>query len=640
MGVNLGIKTTFTAIDKFSKVVNKMTASTKGFANKAVTAFHRVERAERKLRQGLSRSLGVFGKLGVAISGLAIATTIGAANIELDKNMASLSAITGVTGEQFNEFGKQIEIVSKKQKKFAGETAKSFEIVGSVKPELLKNAKALSNVTENVIILSKATGSDLETSAKDLTGTLNQYNLTFEHSARVMNALAAGSQAGAATVPDITASIKQFGAVAGNMNISVEESIGLIETLAEKNIKGAESGTKIRNVLTKMATVKGLPKEAINQLNRLGVNMNIVSDNSLPMEKRLKELSKISNDATALVKVFGTENMVAGQILLQNVDKVSAYTKAVTGTNVAVEQANINSNTLSNLWDEMIASFKNAVTSTNQENKALKFLKNTLKWVANNMETLLILVAIGIGSFIAFETAMLAFKTAMTIYSVITGNATTAQWGFNTAMWANPITWIIIAIIALIAGIALLIIYWDDIVEWVKTSDNWFAKLIRFAIYPLIHLFKVLGAVFDWIGEKFDQLSNWLKTSDSWFAKLLRGIIDFTVKAIKWLTDFIDKALGPVKKFFSDIGDSIEGIVDFFSSETQKEMGVNVNKKVNTDETVNPDATKKEADKSIQENLFAKFGITINDKTGQADVTENIGGIPVYLTKTLGWKQK
>ena len=133
MGVNLGIKTTFTAIDKFSKVVNKMTASTKGFANKAVTAFHRVERAERKLRQGLSRSLGVFGKLGVAISGLAIATTIGAANIELDKNMASLSAITGVTGEQFNEFAKQIEIVSKKQKKFAGETAKSFEIVGFLK---------------------------------------------------------------------------------------------------------------------------------------------------------------------------------------------------------------------------------------------------------------------------------------------------------------------------------------------------------------------------------------------------------------------------------------------------------------------------------------------------------------------------
>jgi TP901 family phage tail tape measure protein len=638
MAVNLGIKTTFTAIDKFTNVVNKMTASTKGFANKAVTAFHRVERAERKLRQGLSRSLGVFGKLGVAISGLAIATTIGAANVELDKNMASLSAITGVTGEKFNEFGKQIEIVSKKQKKFAGETAKSFEIVGSVKPELLKNAKALSNVTENVIILSKATGTDLETSAKDLTGTLNQFNLTSEHSARVMNALAAGSQAGAATVPDITASIKQFGAVAGNMNISVEESIGLIETLAEKNIKGAESGTKIRNILTKVATIKGLPKAATDELIRLGVNMNIVSDNSIPMNKRLKELSKISNDATALVKVFGTENMVAGQILLQNVDKVTSYTKAVTGTNTAVEQANINSNTLSNLWEEMIASFKNAVTSTNSENKALNFLKNTLKWVANNMETFVNIAAIGLGVFVAYKVAMTAFRAIMIAYNVVQGIATAAQWAFNAAMWANPITWIVAIILILIAVIALLIIYWEDIVDWVQTSDSWFAKFIRFAIYPLIHLFKVLGAVFDWIGEKFDKLSNWLRTSDHWFARLMRRITKFTVKSIQWFTKFIEKALKPVKKFFGDIGDLLGGIFDFFSSETQKEMGVNINKKVNTDETVNPDATKKEADKSIQEKVMAKLGIDINDKTGQANISKNTGGIPVNLTKTLGWQ--
>jgi TP901 family phage tail tape measure protein len=635
MAVNLGIKTIFTAIDKFTNVVSKMTASTKSFANKAVTAFHRVERAERKFRKGLSRSLGMFGKLGIAVSGLAIATTIGAANVELDKNMASLSAITGVTGEQFNEFAKQIEIVSKKQKKFAGETAKSFEIVGSVKPELLKNAKALSNVTENVIILSKATGSDLETSAKDLTGTLNQYNLTFEHSARVMNALAAGSQAGAATVPDITASIKQFGAVAGNMNISVEESIGLIETLAEKNIKGAESGTKIRNVLTKMATVKGLPKEAINQLNRLGVNMNIVSDNSLPMGKRLKELSKISNDATALVKVFGTENMVAGQILLQNVDKVNSYTEAVTGTNVAVKQSIINSNTLSNLWDELIASFKNAVTSTNAENKALNFLKNTLKWVATNMETFVNIAAIGLGVFAAYKVAMTAFRTIMIAYNIVQGIATAAQWAFNAAMWANPITWIVAIILILIAAIALLIIYWEDIVEWVKTSDNWFAKLIRFAIYPLIAGFKALSAFIDWLSVKFEKLTNWLKTSNSWFAKLLRGIIDFTVKAIKWLEDFIKNAIEPVKNAFSDI-------VDFFSSETQKELGVKanatVNKQINTNETINPDATKKEADKSIQEKLMAKLGIDINDKTGNAKISKNTGGIPVNLTKTLGWQ--
>lgn len=634
MGVNLGIKTTFSAIDKFSSIVGKMTNSTKSFANKAVVAFNRVERAERKLRKGISNSIGMFGKLGIAVSGLAIATQIATANIELDKNLASLSAITGVTGEQFKGFTKQIDIVSKKQKKFAGETAKAFEIVGSVKPELLKNADALSKVTESSMILSKATGIDLAVSADNLTGTLNQFNLAADQSTRVMNALAAGSQAGAAPVDQITESIKQFGAVAGNMNVSVEESIGLIEMLAEKNIKGAESGTKIRNVLTKMATIKALPPNAIRQLQKFGVNMNVVSNNSFPLEKRLKELSKISGDATALVKVFGTENMVAGQILLNNVDKVAAYTKAVTGTNVAVEQANINSNTLSNLWDELIASFKNAVTSTNSENKALTALKNTLRWVSDNMETFIKIAAIGLGVFATYKVSMMAFKGVMMAYNIIQGIATAAQWAFNAAMWANPITWIVAIILILIAVIALLIIYWEDIVEWVKTSDSWFAKLIRFAIYPLITLFKILGKAIDWVSEKFSQLTEWIKNSDSWFAKFIRSSIEYTMEFINvierlfnWLVELAESALKP-------LGD----LIDFFSGETKEELGVNVNKKISTEETINPDATKVEAEKTIQESVFAKLGIDINDKTGNANVSKNTGGIPVNLTKTLGWQ--
>lgn len=634
MAVNLGIKTTFSAIDKFSSVVGKMTNATKSFANKAVTAFNRVERAERKLRKGISNSIGMFGKLGIAVSGLAIATQIATANIELDKNLASLSAITGVTGEQFKGFTKQIDIVSKKQKKFAGETAKAFEIVGSVKPELLKNADALSKVTESAMILSKATGADLSVSADNLTGTLNQFNLTADQSTRVMNALAAGSQAGAAPVDQITESIKQFGAVAGNMNVSVEESIGLIEMLAEKNIKGAESGTKIRNVLTKMATIKALPPNAIQQLQKFGVNMNIVSDNSLPLEKRLKELSKISKDATALVKVFGTENMVAGQILLNNVDKVAAYTKAVTGTNVAVEQANINSNTLSNLWDELIASFKNAVTSTNSENKALVSLKNALRWVSDNMETLINVAAIGLGIFVAYKTAMLAFKGVMIAYNVIQGIATAAQWAFNAAMWANPITWIVAIILILVAAIALLIIYWEDIVEWVKTSDSWFAKLIRFAILPLIQLFKWLGQGIEWVSNKLSGFVDWIKTSDHWFAEFIRGTIEMTIKLIDIFKQAIDFIVGGIEHAFSLFGD----LLDFGSGETQKELGVNVNKKINTEETINPDAAKVEAEQTIQENIFAKLGIDINDKTGKANVSKNTGGIPVNLTKTLGWQ--
>jgi hypothetical protein len=179
-----------------------------------------------------------------------------------------------------------------------------------------------------------------------------------------------------------------------------------------------------------------------------------------------------------------------------------------------------------------------------------------------------------------------------------------------------------------------LIIYWEDIVEWVKTSDSWFAKLIRFAIYPLIKLFKWLGKAIDWVSERLSEMSEWIKTSDSWFAKFVRGVADSAVEFIKVIEDMFNWIMKLAEGAIKPLSD----MIDIFSSETQKELGVNVNKKVNTEETVNPDASIKEADKSIQEKVMAKLGIDINDKTGQASISKNTGGIPVNLTKTLGWQ--
>ncbi|MCJ7802756.1 MAG: phage tail tape measure protein [Candidatus Marinimicrobia bacterium] len=682
MPTTLIVKTQFSAVDKFSATMKKMTASVSNFANKAVVSMNIVDRAMRKVGTRIKSAIGKFGQLGLAVSAAAILMTVFAANKELDQNLASLSAITGVTGEKFKAFEKQINLVSKSQKKFAGETAKAFEIVGSAKPELLADAAALGKVTEASIILSKATGADLAVSADNLTGTLNQFNLTADESTRVINALAAGSQAGSAPVDDITASMKQFGTVAASLNVSVEESVGLIETLAEKNIKGAEAGTKIRNVLTKMATIKALPPAALKQLSKFGVNLDIVSDKTLPISKRLKELSKIGGDATAMFKVFGAENLVAGQVLLENTDKVDAYTKAVTGTNIASEQAAINSNTLANRWDELVASFKNATTSTNSNNKSLGFLKNTLAFLAKHMDVIITVV-------IALTAAFAAFKIVMLVV--------------NAVMYASPITWIVAGILLLIGVIALLIIYWEDIVKWVKESDSGFAKLIRFAIKPLIILFKIIGAIIDWLVQKWEQLVNWVKTSDSGFAKFIRGSHQYLISAFKLIGDIIDwlgvkwnemidwvktsdngfakfirGSINPLIKAFELLGnlwDNLSGKMDEVSligniqDKINKKLGVNVipesslnllsdkmdevsligniQDKINKnlgqsvipESSLNPDATIEQTRTTREEKTINKeLAINITDGSGLAEITKN-QGLDVNLTKTTGWQK-
>lgn len=631
----LTVKTSFTAIDKFTATIKKMTAGVRTFGQKSVATFHKIDRAQRNFQKNISKSIGKLGKLGIAFSTAAIAMTILNANVELDKNLASLSAITGVVGEDFNAFKVQIEAVSKSQKKFAGDTAKAFEIVGSAKPELLANAEALAKVTEASIILSKATGADLAVSADNLTGTLNQFNLSADESARVMNVLAAGSQAGSAPVDQITESMKQFGTVAASLNVSVEESVGLIETLAEKNIKGAEAGTKLRNVLTKMATIKGLPKSAMIELDRFGVNLDVVSDKSLPMSERLKELSKIAGDTTAMFRVFGAENLTAGQTLLENTQKVEDYTKAVTGTNTAVDQANINSFTLASLWEDLTNSFKNAVTTTNSENKSLLALKNILKFAADNMDVL-------IGALTGLIAVLGTFKLVMA--------------AVNFVMAASPITWIVLGITLLIAAIAALVIYWEEIVNWVKTSDNVFAKLIRFVLKPIMWLFRKIGDIISWLVQKWEDLVEWVKTSDSAFAQFVRGGISALIKAfetlgkiIDWISEKWDKMMGLMGRARESIAEfAIEkGALEFLSPEQQKrllaeasltELGV-INAEANQGVNLNPDAANTEA---IQKNVLkliqdSNIKIDVNDRNNNTEVSQS--GSPIKLTKTVGFQK-
>ncbi|KOY86050.1 hypothetical protein AD998_07730 [bacterium 336/3] len=265
--------------------------------------------------------------------------------IEFEASLAELSSITGKTGDDLQFFAEQAEIMGSTTQSSSIEVVEAFKLMGSAVPSLLENKEALASVTKEAIVLAEASGIKLPESASAMAAALNMFQLPASESARIINSLAAGSKAGAVEVPQVTESLKAFGVAASSFNVSFEESVALIETMGEFSIKGSEAGTALRNVLNKMSTAQALPKEAIEQLEKFGVNTKLVMDKQVPFNERLREFSKIGKDAVAIAKVFGAENKIAGEIILNNVEKFENYTKAVTGTNTAYEQQAINSDT-------------------------------------------------------------------------------------------------------------------------------------------------------------------------------------------------------------------------------------------------------------------------------------------------------
>ena len=70
-------------------------------------------------------------------------------------------------------------------------------------------------------------------------------------------------------------------------------------------------------------------------------------------------------------------------------------------------------------------------------------------------------------------------------------------WSFTAALLANPVTWIVIGIIALVAAIILLWRNWDSVTAWCRNTWNAFVDGIR--------------AGFDWIRGLFEGLPGWMQ---------------------------------------------------------------------------------------------------------------------------------
>jgi len=649
MAVALSVATKFTAVDKFTPAVKEMTAATTSFGQKAASSFAMVSRAESRLRKGIGGLLGKFGQLGLGLGGLGIATQIASANIELEKNFASLSAITGVTGEAFNGFRKEIDKVSDSQKIFAADTAKAFELVGSAKPELLANAEALGKVTEAALILGKAGSLDVTDAVKSLTVSMNQFGVGASKATEFVDILATAQQKGSGTISFLSNAMVRAGGISRAFGNDFGDTVAILEGFAKAGVPASEAGTQLAGILSKLSKAQNKDfnpqftkaTDIINNLTKANLSYNDLL--KLTDEEGAKWLTTIINQNDIVQELTGNLNDVGN----------------------AQAQAAIISNTLAKRLEQLKASFNNSVTSTKENNAALNIFKGVLVFVADNMNTIIGTLGTAIAVFGLYKTVMMtariasfafsfaqglmavgtsSFTAALALNSKALGVYKVAQWVANAALWGFPLTWIIAAVIAVGVAIYVLVRYFKDMVKWVKTSDNGFAKFIRASILPIIIGFKLLKFAIGWVVDKFKDLINWVKTSDNKFAKGLRESIQAVVwvfkalgKALSWVGDMFSKLWGWIKKIAGFAIKPIMDLINLFSGATQKELGVNVSGEASSGGgALNPDAAiEKVRTERIEKTNNEKLDININDGTGRATV-EQTGNIPVTLTSTVG----
>mgnify|MGYP000731209800 CR=1 FL=1 len=350
-------------IKKYNTEIAKTRAALKAIGSQGPGSFNKVNKgakASQKIFNSLKGSIaGAFAPLALAGAAIAGIRSLVSAVSDFEQGAADLSAITGATGDTLEFLKQQAVEVGVETTISAGDTLEAYKLIASAKPELLTNAEALASITREAIALTEAMGGDLPTAATNLTDIMNKFNASADQAPRFVNALAAGSKEGSADVESLAASILVAGTEASSSNIAFEETIGTLETLAERGLKGAEAGTALRNVLSKLSATDVLPKDATDRLRAAGVDITQLSDKTITLSDRLRALAPIQNDANALTALFGLENKAAATILLQNIERVDELTESISGTNVAYEQAAVRTKTLAGEF----ARLKNTIQS-------------------------------------------------------------------------------------------------------------------------------------------------------------------------------------------------------------------------------------------------------------------------------------
>jgi TP901 family phage tail tape measure protein len=466
------------------ELIDNITAPLRSVQGAADAASGAVEGLDGNV-DGLSHSGGGLSSLAAQVGAAAFAfnqvsDSIGKFNqkfqntiapgIAFQSGLTELSVVTGIVGDELDSLGQRAKDLSETYGNSAVGFVDVFNgIVARFGESAAQNDKALQDMAESVAILSDNMQGDTYGAMDALTTTMQQFGINTSDStiaatemSRIMNVLAAGSAVGSSEVKDTSAAMKEAGLAARQANMSVEETVAAFEAMAYAGSKGSVAGNALRKILTDIAGKSMIDKQTVKDLKSAGVDIELVTDNSAKFTDRLRELRKVSG-SDMIKRMFGA-NWAIVESLMENTEQQDEWTKAITNTNAALEGSAKVQDTYAKksertrAWiDNLKISFFNATESIAPFIGIAGDAMQGLTDMGGAVWSLSILFKkdlwTGIGSAIG---AMGSWISTNIFAKTATLATTAAQWLFNAALWANPITWVVAGIAAFAGAMVLL----------------------------------------------------------------------------------------------------------------------------------------------------------------------------------------
>lgn len=313
-------------------------------------------------RDALGSLQNVLGQFGLAFGiGTAVQGAVKSI-MDFEQVNATLSAVLGTTMDKTQG----LQQIQRELGKTSGYTASQ---VGELQLELARlgfTEKDLDSATESVLMLAKASGSELGRSAEVAGATLRGFGLNANETQRVVDVMAKSFDVSALGMENFAESMKYVAPVAKSAGVSIEETTAMLGVLSNVGISGSQAGTALRRILGEMAKTGKPASEALADLAQKGITLADAED----------EVGK--NAQTALLALVDqTEGVKEMTLQLQNAEGSAMKTATTMG------------DTLGGSLNRLRGAFEGYILDLNEGSGAGETLRKGIEFLTENLETIL-----------------------------------------------------------------------------------------------------------------------------------------------------------------------------------------------------------------------------------------------------------
>ena len=242
----------------FANLTVKIGADTKQFTNQ----MRKTQRRTKGLSQQFSAlKTMAIGALGVYGAGSIIKNAINK-NIQFEKSMADVKAITKATGEQ-------LALLEKDALKLGASTEHTASSVAGLQKEFGKlgfSTEEILNATSATLDLATATGEELAISAEVAGATIRGFGKDAKETRNVVDLMAASFTSSALDLNRWQESMKHAAPIAKAAGIEIEEVAAMLAILADAGISGSMAGTTMKKIISELAVEGKTMSQVIAEL--------------------------------------------------------------------------------------------------------------------------------------------------------------------------------------------------------------------------------------------------------------------------------------------------------------------------------------------------------------------------------------